>query len=187
MTQVISEEALKRELVVLFGHMQMIRKELAAIQPGSGQPEDHFATMADLLDAIVEETERASDSIMTAVEEMEDIMGQARGKSKDPEVVALLNKASDRGNSIFEACSFQDLTGQRITKVVRTLQFIEERINSVIRVWGKDELAKVVVDIQEHQDEYKKYLNGPQRAGVAISQEQVDQMFNQDDIDKLFG
>ena len=29
---------------------------------------------------------------------------------------------------IFEACSFQDITGQRIAKVVETLQHIEQRV-----------------------------------------------------------
>lgn len=40
---------------------------------------------------------------------------------------------------IFEACNFQDLTGQRITKVVRALSFIEERVDAMMGVWHKRE------------------------------------------------
>ena len=37
---------------------------------------------------------------------------------------------------IFEACSFQDITGQRITKVVSTLTYIEERLHGLQDAWG---------------------------------------------------
>ena len=39
---------------------------------------------------------------------------------------------------IFTACSFQDLTGQRTTKVINVLRYIEQRIGSMIAIWGED-------------------------------------------------
>jgi chemotaxis protein CheZ len=41
---------------------------------------------------------------------------------------------------LFEACSFQDITGQRITKVVRSLTYVETRVNKLIEAWGRSEL-----------------------------------------------
>ena len=38
--------------------------------------------------------------------------------------------------SIFEACNFQDLTGQRINKVMTTMKFIEHHINTMMDIWG---------------------------------------------------
>jgi chemotaxis protein CheZ len=185
---------LKRELVGMFGHIQRIRRELASIR-NPHEDDDHFARMSDQLDAIVEATEDATNSIMTNAEEIEDLVGKARARVTDSEANALLDQVSNRVNAMFEACSFQDLTGQRVTKVVRSLKFVEERVNTLIRMWGKDELEKVVVEIQE-TDPDKALLNGPQRKGEGVSQADVDRMltaeppkleFDQNDIDKLFG
>lgn len=186
---------LKRELVGMFGHIQRIRRELASIRTPGHEDDDHFAKMADQLDAIVESTEDATNSIMSNAEEIDDLVSKAKARIGDAETNALLDQVTDRVNSMFEACSFQDLTGQRVTKVVRSLKFIEERVNTLIKMWGREELAQVVVEIQE-QDPDKALLNGPQRKGLAVTQDDVDAMFSdsppklefdQNDIDKLFG
>ncbi len=191
-------KVLKRELLSMFGHIQRIRKELAAIGPGTTD-DDHFAKMADQLDAIVESTEEATNDIMTNMEEIDGLVSEVKGKVKDPEAAATLDKITDKVNAVFEACSFQDLTGQRVTKVVKSLQFIEERVNTIIRTWGREELEKVVVELnKQDEDPDKALLNGPQRKGAGVSQDEVDKLFgggdaapkvefNQDDIDKLFG
>lgn len=187
-------KVLKRELLAMFGHIQRIRKELAAIRLPKPDEPDHFSTMADQLDAIVEATEEATDTIMTNMEEIDGLVGQVRARVTDAQAGEMLGQVSDKVNAVFEACSFQDLTGQRVTKVVKSLQYVEERVNAIIRTWGREELEKVVVELQE-VDPDKKLLNGPQRKGKGVTQADVDQMFveeakvefNQDDIDKLFG
>lgn len=184
---------LKRELLAMFGHIQRIRQELAAIRLPSTDDQDHFANMADQLDAIVEATEDATNTIMTNMEEIEGLIGEAKTRVADPGAGKLLDQMTDKVNAVFEACSFQDLTGQRVTKVVKSLQYIEERVNAIIRTWGRDELEKVVLDLNEH-DPDKALLHGPQRKGHGVSQSEVDKLleepkiaFSQDDIDKLFG
>lgn len=187
-------DVLKKELLGMFGHIQRFRKELATIRhPGTDQ-QDHFDKMADQLDAVVEATEAATDSIMTAMEEIEALVGQVRSRVKDPEALTALDAIGDKTAAVFEACSFQDLTGQRVTKVVESMKFVEERVNALIRIWGRDELSKVVVEINDAKDAERRMLHGPQRKGKGVSQDEVDKMFaepemalNQDDIDKLFG
>jgi chemotaxis protein CheZ len=83
----------------------------------------------------------------------------------------------DSTNKVFEACAFQDLTGQRITRVIKSLQFMEDHINRLVRMWGKEELARMAAELAV-QNATPDLMEGPQRSGVAISQ---------DDIDKLFG
>ncbi|PKU21646.1 protein phosphatase CheZ [Telmatospirillum siberiense] len=188
MISIQEEDRLKKELVGLFGHMNKMRRELAVLQ---GDDAGSFVTMADTLDAIVENTETASNTILESMEAIEEIVGELR-QSKDPAVLAVCGRISERSNQVFEACSFQDLTGQRITRVVNSLKFIEERITSMVRMWGKEELAKVVEEVKQEQeanpvDEDKTLLHGPQRDGVAHTQAEVDKLFSQDDIDKLFG
>jgi chemotaxis protein CheZ len=175
---------LKKELVGLFGHLRKIRKELAALNT-PGAP-DHFGSMSEQLDAIVTATEGATNTIMESVESIDSLMVEAKGLSSDPALGAVFDQVTDRVNTVFEACSFQDITGQRITKVVNSLKFVEARINAIIFTWGKDELAKMVVEIREEPDEYKRYLHGPQLPGQGIDQVQVDHILAQTEIDKLF-
>jgi hypothetical protein len=41
--------------------------------------------------------------------------------------------------NVFTACSFQDLTGQRTTKVINALRYIEQRVAALIALWGLSE------------------------------------------------
>jgi chemotaxis regulatin CheY-phosphate phosphatase CheZ len=172
------DETLKHELIGLFEHIQRIRKEIAAIRrPGADAGEDHFVQMSDELDAIVIATEQATNTIMENVEQMEDALDEVRSLVDDPKVLSILDRIPSHSGSIFEACAFQDITGQRISKVVNSLQFIESRVNVLIDMWGVSELTKVSVQKEAPRGEYEKYLNGPQLSGQGVSQADVDAMF----------
>ena len=178
---------LKQELLGLFGHLQKIRRELAALN-SAGTDEDHFSSMSEQLDAIVDATEKATNTIMENCEGIEDLMGDSRSKTEDESLHGNFDTVSNNINNIFEACAFQDITGQRINKVVNTLKFVEERVNAIILAWGQDELSRVVDDFKEHKvvDADKALLHGPQLDGQGIDQSQVDQLLAQNDIDALF-
>lgn len=167
-------QELKNELVDLFEHIQKIRREIASIRtPASDN--DRFMEMTDELDAIVVATERATDSIMENVEEIDEIaMGLQEKVSDDAKEDVM--KISEKTAEVIVACSFQDITGQRVTKVVKSLKYIEERVNSLISFWGKDALADSNVVEEEVKDEYQQYLNGPQLEGEGVSQDEVDLM-----------
>jgi len=180
------ETRLKRELVGLFGHLNKLRKELATLHGGE---EHNFVSMAETLDDIVTNTENASNTILESMEAIDEMVGSLRA-SGDPAVLEACDRINDRVNQVFEACSFQDLTGQRITRLVKGLTFIEDRINAMIRVWGRDEISKVIDEVKQEQTEKtvdEKLLHGPQGENKAINQADVDKLFSQDDIDKLFG
>jgi len=192
-------DVLKHELFGLFEHIQKIRREIAAIRrPGDSQ--DRFEQMSDELDAIVDHTEAATNTIMENVEAISDLVAAARKKAQNEEVSAALAKVDAHAGEIFTACSFQDITGQRITKVVRSLKFVEERVNSLIGMWGRDALAELKAE-ETAVDADAALLNGPQLEGQGVSQDDVDRLLNggtdmpaspggsasQSDIDKLFG
>jgi len=179
---------LKRELVGLFGHLQKIRAELAALNPPSSS--DHFNSMSEQLDAIVAATEAATNTIMESVEDIDGLIAEARvlaANADSPRLEEIFGAVGDRVNQVFEACSFQDITGQRVSKVVNSLKFVEDRVNSIILTWGREELAKVVVEIKQDEDPDRKLLHGPQLPGQAMEQDDVDAILGQDAIDKLFG
>ncbi len=133
------------------------------------------------LDAIVEATEEATNTIMEAAE---DIMG---ADTSDTEAYQEL--VSNKMISIFEACTFQDITGQRISKVVTTLNYIDERVSSFIEHLRIPE--DLDAEMQESDEERRKrelILHGPQHNGEGVSQDDIDSMLMgaQADIDKLF-
>ncbi len=94
---------------------------------------------------------------------------------------ALSEEIQERVVSIFEACNFQDLTGQRISKVMGTMKFIEQHINEMMNIWGGVDAIKAhappIVDTREGDD---KLLNGPKLDGDVghASQDDIDAMFN---------
>ena len=191
-------EVLKRELVGLFEHIQKIRREIAAIRR-PGDSSDRFDQMSDELDAIVEHTEAATNTIMENVEGIADVVNEVRELTDSPKINAALARVDDHAGEIFTACSFQDITGQRITKVVRSLKFVEERVNALIGMWGRDALAAAESGGDKPKDADAALLNGPQLTGHGVSQDDVDRLLNggdmqsatdthvgQDDIDKLF-
>jgi chemotaxis protein CheZ len=180
------ENRLKRELVGLFGHLNKLRRELASLHGGE---EHNFVSMSETLDDIVKNTENASNTILESMESIDGDLGTLRA-SGDPSVIEVAGRINDRVNEVFEACSFQDLTGQRINRLVKGLTFIEERVNAMIRVWGRDEISKVIDEVKQEQTEKTEdqlLLHGPQSESKAIDQADVDKLFSQDDIDKLFG
>ena len=177
---------LKRELLGLFGHIHKIRRELAALSPAE-QP-DHFSTMAEQLDAIVDATETATNTIMENCESIDAEMETSRGRTQDSDLLAAFDTVTHKVNNIFEACAFQDITGQRVTKVVNSLKFVEERVNAIILAWGQEELSRVVDEFKEKiaVDPDKSLMHGPQLKGQGIDQSEVDRILAQNEIDKLF-
>ena len=81
---------------------------------------------------------------------------------------------------IFEACSFQDITGQRIAKVVETLEHIESRVARFAEVMRDKELEGFLTEHERQRKERKDklLLNGPQLEGEGVNQSLVDEMFN---------
>lgn len=142
------------------------------------------------LDAIVEATEDATNTIMEAAEA---IMGA------DPEDhEAFSGLVTDKVMEIFEACSFQDITGQRISKVVQTINHIDERISTFVdrlRLLHHDLDAEDAPGEETEEEKRKRelILHGPQFKGEGVDQSDVDRMLNdtedsqQSEIDKLFG
>lgn len=157
--------------------MQRVRKEIATIHHPVDE-EHQITKMSDQLDAIVAATEDATDAIMEMSESTQDMVQKIRDGAEGDDLNSALDKIDENCMNVFEACSFQDITGQRVAKVLKSIRFVEERINSLVEVWGVQEIEKENVDgVDKTEDE--KLLNGPQ---LETSKER----FSQDDIDALF-
>ncbi|EPY02981.1 protein phosphatase CheZ [Magnetospirillum fulvum] len=168
---------LKTELRALAVCIEHTKAEIAALKPKDAD-EDRLISVTFELDAIVSSTERATEQILEASERIEAIGREIQAHATDSYVSRLVEDISETIGTIFEACNFQDITGQRITKVVKTLKYVEARINAMIDIWGPDNIADVSPKIiEEHRDDDSKLLNGPQLENKGISQDEIDKLF----------
>lgn len=168
-------EALRTEVTGLFHYVQRVREEVAAIHRPADS-EYHLPSMSDQLDAIVDATEEATHVIMEAVEGTQDALLEMRERVSESDQ-AVIDGIIDKSNSIFEACSFQDITGQRVNKVMRSIVYVEERVNALIDLWGIEEIEKHAPG-ESTKTEDEKLLEGPQLDGYGISQEEIDALFD---------
>lgn len=77
------------------------------------------------LEAVVTATENAANQIMGAAEA---IRTRLQGGG-DP---ASLPAVTQQVNAIFEACTFQDLTGQRVRRAIEHLQHVETMLSGIV-------------------------------------------------------
>ena len=77
------------------------------------------------LEAVVQATEAAANKIMEAAEAIGDWV---RTGSRDP---ASLEEVASKVSAIFEACSFQDITSQRIRRAIEHLQRVETMLTDL--------------------------------------------------------
>ncbi len=167
---------LKSQLNGLLRYIHRVREEIAAMSNPADE-DFQFNSMGDQLDAIVAATEKATNTIMAAMERNDDVIGQLRDKLTDDADKKLLDQLTDNGNEVFEACSFQDITGQRVNKVIKSITYVEERVNALVDVWGKEELDKIEVQALEKTED-EKLLDGPQLEGKGLSQDEIDALFD---------
>jgi chemotaxis protein CheZ len=164
--------AIRHELKRLRDAIEDTKKEIAAIRHPAAKS-DPILTATDQLDAVVEATEGATNTILETVEKIDELTQRARHSTSEKHTSELLGEVSDMVATIFEACNFQDITGQRITKVVNTMKFIEERMNTIVGIWGTEAFG----DIQVPEVE-EPALDGPQRGDGGISQDDIDKLFD---------
>lgn len=151
-------------LQYLSDHIRATRMEISTIK-GGAHGDQLFGSTADELEEIVTETARAANRIMDAAETIEGVASKV-----DPIAAAALTGAVTQ---IYEASSFQDITGQRITKVVRALQSMESKLQSLTTAFGP---AEAIVSAPVEGD--AALLNGPQLPSGATSQDDIDALFD---------
>ncbi len=137
---------------------------------GLARPADitgkHIPGATDELDAIIAATSEATGTIMDCCDIIQEKAGGIEGEAG----AAII----DETMKIFEACSFQDITGQRVSKVVKTFQDIEDKIDKLVSVLGIKVSGRGADEDTRVGDE--RLLNGPQLADQAISQDDIDKL-----------
>ncbi len=148
----------------LVDYIQNAKQEIAAIRP-TDIKDHHIPAATDELDAIVKTTEDATGSILDAAEDLENLSTEVT-----PEVAEKITGITVK---IYEASNFQDITGQRITKVVDTLHHIERTVLQLAGAFGHEVDPEAAVPSDERTGD-AALLNGPQLPEEANSQAEID-------------
>lgn len=164
------DTAVYREMREIAGYIERMKGEIGALQADDIQ-QSRIPAAGQELGAIVKATESATNTIMECAEAL---------MAADPsDINAYQALVQEKVVLIFEACSFQDITGQRIAKVCDTLQQIETRVSRFASAVTAAPKTGFASDQERARDERKKrlLLNGPQLEGQGIDQHAVDDLF----------
>jgi chemotaxis protein CheZ len=173
-------EKLKIELDLIHDAISRTKREIAVLH-GKSFDGNQMAKATGELGAVVGGTEEATQQILEAAEAI-DNAATALAKVTSPDQQKILSEEiQERVVSIFEACNFQDLTGQRISKVMATMKFIENHIVIMMDIWGGVDAIKAHAPAHvDDRDEDARLLNGPKLDGDAghASQNDIDALFD---------
>lgn len=128
----------------------------------------HIPSATDELDAVVAATEVATGAIMDGCDALAGLSGDLPAESQ--------TKVMDEVTKILEACSFQDITGQRITKVVRSLKTIDDKVSSLLKILEEKIPGLPAKEEEDSREGDARLLNGPQMPDKAISQDDIDKL-----------
>lgn len=161
------DSTIYREFRDIAEYIQNTKKEIGHLQANDMRSK-RIPEAGAALSAVVSSTEEATTKIMECAEAILD--------ADDSDFEAYKQLVNDKLMNIFEACSFQDLTGQRITKVVETLEYIDERVSRFAAAIGAEDSEAPLSDKEKKRRKRNKdqILNGPARDGEGVSQDDID-------------
>lgn len=157
-------------------HILETKKEIGSIGT-LGDDEDRLTTAASELVSIVAETEQATHRILNATKEIGESLEKIKERVDDVEAHAMVDEAMGKAIEIMKSYNFQDLSGQRTTRVIKIINYLEERILTMIGIWGAEGFKGIEVE-EEVVEGDAALLNGPQDEGQGIDQADIDALFD---------
>ncbi|MFZ4125998.1 MAG: protein phosphatase CheZ [Rickettsiales bacterium] len=175
MADTIKADVVEKELRKLAEFIVAARRELLSINAEKGENKEKNLALASMeLSEVVRHTEEATNKIMDETDAIQKLCAVFTEQD-------VAKAISTHAFTILETCSFQDITGQRIKKVMRTLEEIEIRVGKMVTLFGGDLPEGMYIETiktgRERPDEH--LMEGPQMTGKAKSQAEVDKLFNE--------
>lgn len=161
------------------------KKELAAIKVGNNIGGVDIAALE--LATVVQQTEAATNDILAAGEAIETLAGAIQSETTLEAAKAHAHDIAEKITTIYMACNFQDLSGQRVSRVVDTLNFIESRIHRMIEAWGGLQALHDLIETEIRTKEEEKATEGaaalltgpvPVNSENHVGQNEIDALFN---------
>ena len=176
------EGEIREAIGTILDQISIARIELSAIsQMGIEREVDGFHSVEDELSAIVSDTEKATNAILDCVDEI--IGAVEKQEAPGGEDMSVSDYIMSKAIDITLNCSFQDITGQRVQKVVEVIQLIDKKFGSIEKKLGESPVkqSKAAVNLDDLSRESQKeagLLNGPALPNAdSISQAAIDDLF----------
>lgn len=167
---------IRDSLKELVDRIELTRDHVSALTPAAGET-DQILVATSELGSVVEATEQATQVILESAEAIQAMIDLSSNTGDlDP---LLYQQLSDQVIQIMTACSFQDLTGQRISASVNTLLHVEAELKRLVELWEIEEgtaRADIIRNRPDDTREDKHLLHGPQVDGAGMSQGDIDSM-----------
>ncbi len=112
---------------------------------------------------VLQSTEEATTAILDAAS----AIGQFAEEGNKEEIAKQVTR-------IFESCNFQDISGQRIKKVLKSLDILESRLRKLAETARDYTGAEAPAPIKKEEG----LLNGPQLSSQAPTQDEIDKLFS---------
>jgi len=170
-------QILKDELAQIHETITRNKRELAALI-GDGK-ERRMARATDELRASVDGMDYATQKILKSVEVIDESARALTATLKDDYKRGLAQDIQDHVGQVYEACNFQDITGQRIGNVIGIMTMVEDQVAAMLdrcnAIGGRNEPPAQTKPVRGHG-----LLNGPKLDGDSghADQRDIDKMFN---------
>ena len=161
---------IRTDLVDMASAIAQTKREIAALKPAAESGQGINAATEEL-DAIVTSTETATQDILEAAEKIQEISWTMRELGVEEAYCETIDQLV---TGIYTACSFQDITGQRTSKVVNVLRYLEDRLEAMRHIWGDDGVTPPQSPSISDERPDAHLLNGPQHSGSGHDQEDID-------------
>ena len=173
---------MRGELDLMKDAITRTKREIAALHR-SEHAGRGMRRVAGELDAVVESMKIATTTIFGAIETIETQANMLRGTRLPRASQRNVDVILERVVASYEACNFQDLTGQRISKIVNVLKFVEEHLDRVIKAWSGLDSFRALVEADagpREPDHESALLTGPRLAQDAghVDQSDIDALFD---------
>ncbi|MHA1525176.1 MAG: protein phosphatase CheZ [Alphaproteobacteria bacterium] len=173
--------ALKVDMAEIQQAINSTKQEISSLHH-TGFSKERMSLVNDELGEVVDGTEKATEVILTAAEEIDNHASDLSAKLDGNPDQGMAAEIQDSVVKIFEACNFQDVTGQRINKVVNTLRFVDERVSAMMEIWGGiDAFNEITPQAPPNPSGDDALLHGPgdvDEDPTRASQNDIDALFD---------
>jgi chemotaxis protein CheZ len=175
---------MREEFRKMASHIGATKREICELSNQQEPFNEDLSNAGEQLDAVLKMTEEASNKIMDAADKIQEAVDEG-GEHMNETI-------NDAVAQIYMSCNFQDITGQRISKVIRALEYVDEKITAIMQRFGEHATAETPAGeegnsasdiVNSHETDRKEQeklglLDGPALPKDTVSQEDIDALFN---------
>lgn len=163
------------ELADLRNRLKWIRHEVSAVRYPC-TTENCVSRIVSELRAVAYAAESATNTILTIAEAIDSTVELIPKSASEGNMATIVDQFHSLIASLFTECAFQDITGQRISKIVTTLSFIEKRIAFIVQALDE---SFVQLPFSEQDSGAERKFQNCYICNSNINQADIDDCFEQ--------